>query len=70
MKRWSEREGQAHSKVGLFDGKGPGAYEMLADKQPMLSSFTKDGVFLDGPLGKGLNEFERIPVIQSKHKTV
>ena len=41
---------------------------MLAEKIPLLSSFQADGIFIDAPIGKGLNKFERIPLSQQRNK--
>jgi hypothetical protein len=54
-KRWSEREGIAREGI-KFEGDD---YESIKLREPMWSSFRKDNVFVEAPLGKGLNSFEK-----------
>jgi len=54
QRRWTEREGLARA-CNLFNGD---PHERLALREPMYSSFHKDGHFFNAPIGKGLNDWE------------
>ena len=54
-KRWSDNEGV--TRKGIQFGKK--SHAGLRDKEPMYSSFQPDGLFVEAPVGKGLNHWER-----------
>ena len=55
-KRWTDQEGPARFTKDLFIGD---PYESLKLREPMYSSFRKDGVFVEAPVGKGLLPWEQ-----------
>lgn len=59
IKRWTEQEFDTANKKYIFDGRGPGQHPTSQEKKPLPSSFTADGYFINAPLGKGLNPWER-----------
>jgi len=56
LRRWTEREDIARNKDTWLNGD---PHEQLALREPLYSSFVKDKKFVEAPIGKGLNHWER-----------